>query len=97
MPLGTIVDHNYAESAFIIARSDRLKPLLPCSVPQLQLYPLIAGCEHFDFEVDADCGHVVLGESVLGKTHQKTGFADAAVPNQNQFDQLVEMSPANSA
>ena len=85
MALGAVVDHHDAESPLIVARGDCLKTLLPCGVPQLQLDSLISCLQHFDLEVYADCGHVVLRKLVLRKTHEKACFPHTTISNQHKL------------
>ena len=75
LPVGAVVHHQNGLGPLVVAICDGLKAFLARSVPKLQLDSLVARIHHFDFEVDSDRGHVVLGEAVLRETHQQTGFS----------------------
>lgn len=67
--------------ATIVARRDRLKAVLACRIPDLQLNRLSVNLDGADLEIDADGRHEVLVEDVVGKTQQERGLADTRVTN----------------
>lgn len=97
--ISAIIRNDNAHSAFIVGLSDGLVALLPCGVPDLQLYLLAVYFDGFDFEVYADCGEMGSGEGVVRKAQQKAGLAYPRVPNDQQLYQIVvvvELRPRHS-
>ena len=89
--ISDVVGHDDPVSAFVVARSDRLEAFLAGSVPQLQLDTLRANCNHFNLEIDADCGQMLLRELIVRESSQQAGLTHAAVTNQDELYHFVEL------
>uniref|UniRef100_A0A6B2LLP1 Uncharacterized protein n=1 Tax=Arcella intermedia TaxID=1963864 RepID=A0A6B2LLP1_9EUKA len=65
-----VVDHNDPMRAPVVARGDRPEPLLPRSVPDLQLHGRAPEVERPDLEVDADGADEGLCEGVVCESEE---------------------------
>ena len=72
-----VIDDNDAVGALVVAGSNSLEALLAGRVPNLELADLVVNVDGTDLEVDADRGHEVLLELVVGESEEQAGLADA--------------------
>lgn len=84
-----VVGHDDPVRALVVAARDRLEPLLPRRVPDLQLYRLPVHFDGADLEVDADGGHEVVCEDVVGESQQERRFTDAGVTDEEHLEEVV--------
>jgi len=61
-----VVDKRDAMRTTVVVVSDCTEALLSCSVPDLNLDLAAVHIDRFESEIDADSGHVLQGEVVLG-------------------------------
>ena len=83
LSVGDVVGHDDAVSALVVAAGDGLEAFLASGVPNLELNGLSVDIDGPDFlqtrlaregstyEVDADCGHEVVCEHVVGESEQQ--------------------------
>ena len=85
-----VVGEDNALGAPVVAACQRPEPLLTSSVPYRQLEPLSVQVEHLQLEVHPYRGTHVL-ETVLGrKPHKDRALANAAVPDEENLEKVVE-------
>jgi hypothetical protein len=68
--VSNIVGHDDAVSTLVVRGCDSLEALLSSSIPDLEFNLLSINFNSLNFEVNPDGGHEVIGELVIGKTHQ---------------------------
>ena len=81
----------HALSSFVVGCGDCLEPFLARSVPKLQFNAFAFRLHDFDLEIDTYGWQMLLWKPVLGEAHQQTRLADRRVPDQNEFNQSVEI------
>ena len=77
--------------SFVVSRYNRFELFLSGCVPHLQLDNTAFGLDGSNFEVDSDGGEEVAGEDVIGEPHEETRFADARVPDEENFKDEVKI------
>lgn len=80
-----VVNEEDSHCAAVVGCCDCSEALLACRVPYLQFYALAVEVDGADFEVDADGCDEGRGETVFAEAEEAAGFADAGVPDQEEF------------
>lgn len=83
------ISEDNAHGSSVVGLGDGFELLLPCGVPYLQSDFLIMDEYGFDFEVDADSSEVWGHEIVVAEFEEHIGFADSAIADDEQFDEVV--------
>jgi hypothetical protein len=89
--VGEVEDEEDALAAAVVGAGDGPEPLLPRSVPDLELDVLAINLDGLEAEVHPDGCQVVLGELVLDEAHQDGGLAHARVADDHRLVEVVEL------
>lgn len=93
-----IVYQQYSHCAPVVRRCNRPEPLLPRSIPYLQLHPLPVELDSPDLEVYSDCSDEGRCEGVLAEAQQAARFPYARVANEEELDkEIIVACPRHSA
>ena len=87
--VGDVVHDDDPVRASVVRTGDGAEPLLPRSIPDLQLDGLAVVLDRADLEVDPDRRDVALRVRVVRKTEQQTALPNARVSNQEKLPQVV--------
>lgn len=77
------------ECTFVVSVSDRSKPLLTSSIPNLQFHILIIRLDGLEPEINSDSSHVIFIELVIGESQKQTGFSDWGIPYDHILQEMV--------
>jgi hypothetical protein len=80
----------------VVGSRDGSEPLLPGSVPHLQLDLLVVHGDVLDLEVDADGRDVGRREGGVGEAQEEARLAHAGVADEQQLHQVVILLPRGS-
>ena len=83
------VGEDDASSALVVGLGDVSEPFLTSGVPDLQLDLGFPNLDSFQFEVDADGGHIAVLEDPVTEFGQQVSFAYSTVPYDDDLGQEV--------
>lgn len=84
-----IVDDNDAICTLIIGWRDSTESLLPCCVPNLELYVLVLHLHCLEPKINTDGGKVAFVEAIFGKLCQNRRLADSRAAYQYQLHKQI--------
>lgn len=95
-PIINGIGENYAHCTLVVRLGDSFEPLLSGSIPDLHSYFFSVEGDGFDLKVDAwirlcvtDGGEVRSHEVILAESKEYVSFADSAIPDNKEFDQVI--------
>ncbi len=77
---------------FVVRVGNGSESLLPGGIPDLQFDIFGVAVDSFESEIDADGGHVVFVELVIGEPEEKTRLADRGIADNDVFEKVVVLS-----
>lgn len=87
--IGDAINQHDPRSPLIIILCDGPEPLLPSSIPNLQSHLLTPNLYGFDPKIDANSGNIFVIKMLLTVPKKDVGFAYPAIPNDNNFENVV--------
>jgi len=84
-----VVDEQDAMGTAIVGRQHRLEALLAGGVPDLELHHLAGHLHGAHLEVHAHRAQILSGKLAVREAHQQTGLAHAAVPQDEDLEQVL--------
>ena len=89
------IGDNDSVSSLVVGGGNGLEALLSSGVPNLELNLFAVDLDGLDFEIDANRGHEVISEHIVGEPNEKRGLSNTGRSDEQNFEEVIAIRKMN--